>query len=96
MPLTQDLTPLSRRNGVLQCFDVGDGGDDIGDQVIGVPLHNDPFIMLGYGNKGYLNTGGQLHYTRFKGEKFTHTPLGKAGRGKAASVASPLRTRRNY
>ncbi len=61
----------------------GDGGDDIGmDQVIGSALRNDPFIMLEYDNKGYMNTGGQLCYTGFKGERFTNAPLGKLGRGK--------------
>ena len=61
----------------------GDGGDDIGmDQVIGAALRNDPFIMLEYDNKGYMNTGGQLCYTGFKGQKFTNAPLGKHGRGK--------------
>lgn len=61
----------------------GDGGDDIGmDQVIGSALRNDPFIMLEYDNKGYMNTGGQLCYTGFKGERFTNAPLGKMGLGK--------------
>ncbi|MBZ5535936.1 MAG: pyruvate synthase [Acidobacteriia bacterium] len=61
----------------------GDGGDDIGmDQVIGSALRNDPFIMLEYDNKGYMNTGGQLCYTGFKGERFTNAPLGKMGQGK--------------
>jgi pyruvate ferredoxin oxidoreductase alpha subunit len=61
----------------------GDGGDDIGmDQVIGAALRDDPFIMLEYDNKGYMNTGGQLCYTGFKGEKFTNAPIGKLGRGK--------------
>ncbi|MDD5542792.1 MAG: thiamine pyrophosphate-dependent enzyme [Acidobacteriia bacterium] len=61
----------------------GDGGDDIGmDQVIGAALRNDPFIMLEYDNKGYMNTGGQLCYTGFKGERFTNAPVGNLGRGK--------------
>lgn len=61
----------------------GDGGDDIGmDQVIGAALRNDPFIMLEYDNKGYMNTGGQLCYSGFKGERFTNAPTGKMERGK--------------
>ncbi|HQK23270.1 MAG TPA: thiamine pyrophosphate-dependent enzyme, partial [Candidatus Latescibacteria bacterium] len=61
----------------------GDGGDDIGmDQVIGSALRNDPFIMLEYDNKGYMNTGGQLCYTGFKGQRNSNAPIGPALRGK--------------
>lgn len=61
----------------------GDGGDDIGmDQVIGSALRNDPFIMLEYDNKGYMNTGGQLCYTGFKGQRNSNAPIGPAKRGK--------------
>jgi pyruvate ferredoxin oxidoreductase alpha subunit len=57
----------------------GDGGDDIGmDQVIGSALRNDPFIMLEYDNKGYMNTGAQLCYTGMKGQRFSNAPLGPA------------------
>jgi pyruvate ferredoxin oxidoreductase alpha subunit len=61
----------------------GDGGDDIGmDQVIGAALRNDPMIFLEYDNKGYMNTGGQLCYTGFKGELNSNAPKGKAQTGK--------------
>jgi len=61
----------------------GDGGDDIGmDQVIGSALRNDPFIMLEYDNKGYMNTGGQLCYTGFKGQRNSNAHVGPAQRGK--------------
>ncbi len=61
----------------------GDGGDDIGmDQVIGCALRNDPFIMLEYDNRGYMNTGSQLCYTGFKGEINTNAPLGPKQAGK--------------
>jgi len=61
----------------------GDGGDDIGmDQVIGSALRNDPFIMLEYDNKVYMNTGGQLCYTGFKGQRNSNAPIGPALRGK--------------
>jgi pyruvate ferredoxin oxidoreductase alpha subunit len=61
----------------------GDGGDDIGmDQVIGAALRNDPFIMLEYDNKGYMNTGGQMCYTGFKGQKNSNAHVGPGQRGK--------------
>ncbi len=61
----------------------GDGGDDIGmDQVIGAALRNDPFIMLEYDNKGYMNTGGQLCYTGFKGQRNSNAHVGPGQRGK--------------
>ena len=61
----------------------GDGGDDIGmDQVIGAALRNDPFIMLEYDNKGYMNTGGQLCYTGFKGQRNSNAHIGPGQRGK--------------
>jgi len=61
----------------------GDGGDDIGmDQVIAAGLRNDPFIMIEYDNKGYMNTGGQLCYTGFKGQRNSNAPIGPAKRGK--------------
>jgi len=61
----------------------GDGGDDIGmDQVIGSALRNDPFIMLEYDNKGYMNTGGQLCYTGFKGQRNSNAHVGPGQRGK--------------
>ncbi|MBI1826558.1 MAG: pyruvate synthase [Planctomycetes bacterium] len=61
----------------------GDGGDDIGmDQVIGAALRNDPFILLEYDNKGYMNTGSQLCYTGFKGQRNSNAHLGAAQKGK--------------
>ena len=55
----------------------GDGGDDIGmDQVIGSALRNDPFIMIEYDNKGYMNTGAQLCYTGIKGQRASNAHLG--------------------
>ena len=61
----------------------GDGGDDIGlDQLVGAALRNDPFIVLEYDNKGYMNTGGQLCYTGFKGQRSTNAHLGPHDRGK--------------
>lgn len=61
----------------------GDGGDDIGmDQVIGSALRDDPFIMLEYDNKGYMNTGGQLCYTGFKGQRNSNAHVGPGQRGK--------------
>ncbi len=61
----------------------GDGGDDIGmDQVIGAALRDDPFIMLEYDNKGYMNTGGQLCYTGFKGQRNSNAHIGPGQRGK--------------
>ncbi len=61
----------------------GDGGDDIGmDQVIGAALRNDPFIMIEYDNKGYMNTGGQLCYTGFLGQRFSNANLGPGEKGK--------------
>lgn len=61
----------------------GDGGDDIGmDQVIGAALRNDPFIMIEYDNKGYMNTGGQLCYTGVLGQKFTNANIGPGEKGK--------------
>ncbi len=61
----------------------GDGGDDIGmDQVIGAALRNDPFIMLEYDNKGYMNTGGQLCYTGYKGQRNSNAHVGPGQRGK--------------
>lgn len=61
----------------------GDGGDDIGmDQVIGAALRNDPFIVLEYDNKGYMNTGAQMCYTGFKGQLNSNAHLGKQQTGK--------------
>jgi pyruvate ferredoxin oxidoreductase alpha subunit len=61
----------------------GDGGDDIGmDQVIGCALRNDPFILLEYDNKGYMNTGAQLCYTGFKGQKNSNAHVGANQSGK--------------
>jgi pyruvate ferredoxin oxidoreductase alpha subunit len=61
----------------------GDGGDDIGmDQVIGAALRNDPFILFEYDNKGYMNTGSQLCYTGFKGQKNSNAHLGPKQNGK--------------
>lgn len=61
----------------------GDGGDDIGmDQVIGCALRNDPFILLEYDNKGYMNTGAQLCYTGFKGQKNSNAHVGSNQSGK--------------
>jgi pyruvate ferredoxin oxidoreductase alpha subunit len=61
----------------------GDGGDDIGmDQVIGAALRNDPFILFEYDNKGYMNTGSQLCYTGFKGQKASNAYVGPQQCGK--------------
>ncbi|RMF79738.1 MAG: pyruvate synthase [Planctomycetota bacterium] len=61
----------------------GDGGDDIGmDQVIGAALRNDPFIVLEYDNKGYMNTGAQLCYTGFKGQRNSNAHVGPQQAGK--------------
>ena len=61
----------------------GDGGDDIGmDQVIGAALRNDPFILFEYDNKGYMNTGAQLCYTGFKGQKASNAHIGSNQAGK--------------
>lgn len=61
----------------------GDGGDDIGmDQVIGAALRNDPFILFEYDNKGYMNTGAQMCYTGFKGQKCSNSHLGSNQTGK--------------
>jgi pyruvate ferredoxin oxidoreductase alpha subunit len=61
----------------------GDGGDDIGmDQVIGAALRNDPFILFEYDNKGYMNTGSQLCYTGFKGQRNSNAHIGPNQKGK--------------
>ncbi len=61
----------------------GDGGDDIGmDQVIGAALRNDPFILLEYDNKGYMNTGAQLCYSGYKGQKASNAHVGPQQTGK--------------
>lgn len=61
----------------------GDGGDDIGmDQLIGAALRNDPFIVLEYDNKGYMNTGAQLCYSGFKGQKNSNAHVGPRQAGK--------------
>lgn len=61
----------------------GDGGDDIGmDQLIGAALRNDPMIVLEYDNKGYMNTGAQLCYTGYKGQKNSNAAIGKQQAGK--------------
>ena len=61
----------------------GDGGMDIGmDQVIGAALRNDPFIMLEYDNKGYMNTGAQMCYTGIKGQRNSNAHIGPQQRGK--------------
>ncbi len=61
----------------------GDGGDDIGmDQVIGCALRDDPFIMLEYDNKGYMNTGGQVCYTGFEGQINSNANVGPKQVGK--------------
>jgi pyruvate ferredoxin oxidoreductase alpha subunit len=61
----------------------GDGGDDIGmDQVIGAALRNDPYIHFEYDNKGYMNTGSQLCYTGFKGQRNSNAHLGSCQKGK--------------
>lgn len=78
-----------RRQGRLDAGEVtvivvtGDGGDDIGmDQVIGAALRDDPFILLEYDNKGYMNTGGQLCYTGIKGQISSNARVGPAQTGK--------------
>lgn len=61
----------------------GDGGDDIGmDQLIGAALRNDPFMVLEYDNKGYMNTGAQLCYTGFKGQRSANANIGPHQAGK--------------
>lgn len=61
----------------------GDGGDDIGmDQVIGAALRNDPFIMVEYDNRGYMNTGGQLCYTGVLGQRCSNSNIGPREKGK--------------
>jgi pyruvate ferredoxin oxidoreductase alpha subunit len=61
----------------------GDGGNDIGmDQVVACALRNDPFILLEYDNKGYMNTGSQLCYTGFKGQRNSNAHLGPMQKGK--------------
>ena len=61
----------------------GDGGDDIGmDQVIGAALRNDPFILFEYDNKGYMNTGAQLCYSGYKGQKASNAHFGPQQSGK--------------
>lgn len=61
----------------------GDGGDDIGmDQVIGAALRNDPFIHFEYDNKGYMNTGSQMCYSGFKGQKNSNAHVGPQQAGK--------------
>lgn len=61
----------------------GDGGDDIGmDQVIGAALRNDPYIHFEYDNKGYMNTGSQLCYTGFLGQRNSNAHLGPKQKGK--------------
>ncbi len=61
----------------------GDGGDDIGmDQVIGAALRNDPLILFEYDNKGYMNTGAQLCYSGFKGQKNSNAHVGPKQAGK--------------
>ena len=61
----------------------GDGGTDIGmDQVIGAALRNDPFIMIEYDNKGYMNTGAQMCYTGIKGQRNSNAHIGPQQRGK--------------
>ncbi len=61
----------------------GDGGDDIGvDQLIAAALRNDPFIVLEYDNKGYMNTGAQMCYSGFRGQKNTNAPVGAKQSGK--------------
>ncbi|MFO0974224.1 MAG: thiamine pyrophosphate-dependent enzyme [Phycisphaerae bacterium] len=61
----------------------GDGGNDIGlDQVVGAALRSDPFILFEYDNKGYMNTGAQMCYSGFKGQKNSNAHFGPAQRGK--------------
>lgn len=61
----------------------GDGGDDIGmDQLIGAALRNDPFIHFEYDNKGYMNTGAQMCYSGFKGQKNSNAHVGPKQTGK--------------
>lgn len=61
----------------------GDGGDDIGmDQVIGAALRNDPYIHFEYDNKGYMNTGSQMCYSGFKGQKNSNAHIGPQQQGK--------------
>ncbi|NLE28105.1 MAG: pyruvate synthase [Phycisphaerae bacterium] len=61
----------------------GDGGDDIGmDQVIAAALRNDPFIFMEYDNKGYMNTGAQMCYSGFKGQKNSNAHVGPNQQGK--------------
>ncbi len=61
----------------------GDGGTDIGmDQVIGSALRDDPFIMLEYDNKGYMNTGNQVCYSGIEGQYNTNANVGPNQVGK--------------
>lgn len=61
----------------------GDGGDDIGmDQVIGCALRNDPFILFEYDNKGYMNTGAQMCYSGYKGQRNSNAHYGPRQAGK--------------
>jgi len=61
----------------------GDGGDDIGmDQVIGAALRNDPFILFEYDNKGYMNTGAQMCYSGYMGQKNSNAYVGTQQTGK--------------
>jgi pyruvate ferredoxin oxidoreductase alpha subunit len=50
--------------------------------VIGSAIRNDPFIFLEYDNKGYMNTGAQLCYTGYKGQKNSNAHVGPGQRGK--------------
>jgi pyruvate ferredoxin oxidoreductase alpha subunit len=52
------------------------------DQVIGSALRNDPFILFEYDNKGYMNTGSQLCYTGFKGQRNSNAHVGPKQQGK--------------
>jgi len=52
------------------------------DQLIGAALRNDPFIVLEYDNKGYMNTGAQLCYTGFLGQKSSNAHVGPRQAGK--------------
>jgi pyruvate ferredoxin oxidoreductase alpha subunit len=78
-----EMVKRMRRDGRLKedvtvVVVTGDGGDDIGmDQVIAAALRNDPFIILEYDNKGYMNTGGQLCYTDVYGQIASNAPGGK-------------------
>ena len=52
------------------------------DQVIGAALRNDPFIHFEYDNKGYMNTGAQLCYTGFMGQRNSNAHIGPCQTGK--------------